>query len=108
MMRFSTNMYFCTLHALTICFCWLPLAGHCVPAEAIKACYRLSPTSLKVLRGVTEGMGCGKGISSKQQLLDWRPYRVQVPPPPKMDPAVEAKVHELMNIGYGIGVDTPA
>ncbi|WIA19887.1 hypothetical protein OEZ85_005787 [Tetradesmus obliquus] len=77
--------------------------GICVPAEAIKACYRLSHNSLAVLRGVTEGMGSGKGISSKQQLLDWRPYQVQVPPPPKMDPAVEAKVHELMNIGYGAG-----
>lgn len=84
----------------------LLLAGICVPAEAIKACYRLSHNSLAVLRGVTEGMGSGKGISSKQQLLDWRPYQVQVPPPPKMDPAVEAKVHELMNIGYG--VETPA
>jgi hypothetical protein len=75
-----------------------------VPAEAIKACYRLSTNSLAVLRGVTAGMGCGKGISSKQQLLDWRPYQVQVPPPPKMDPVVEAKVHELMNVGYGVEI----
>lgn len=75
--------------------------GVCVPPEAIKHCYQLSPESLAVLRGVSPDMSCGRSISSKEQLVAWRPYQIQVPPPPKMDPAIEAKVVELMNIGYG-------
>lgn len=59
------------------------------------------PESLQLVRGVTPAMGAGKTISSRQDLLDWRPYMTQVPPPPAMDPAHEAKLLELMDIGYG-------
>lgn len=76
------------------------IAGAHVPLEAIKQCYQLTPESLSLVAGVTPDMGAGKQISSRQQLLDWRPYQKQVPPPPKMDPKHEAKIHELMEIGY--------
>jgi hypothetical protein len=71
-----------------------------VSPETIKACYQLTPDSLTHVRGVSDDMSCCRGLSSKQQLLDWRPYQKQVPPPPAMDPTKEALLHQLMEVGY--------
>lgn len=76
-------------------------SGVPVGPESVKSCYALTADTLRQLRGVSVEMGAGRSCSSKQQLLDWRPYLKQVPPPPAMDPAHEAALHQLMEVGYG-------
>jgi hypothetical protein len=49
-----------------------------VGPESVKSCYALTQHSVARLRGVSEEMGAGRACSSKQQLLDWRPYLKQV------------------------------
>lgn len=69
--------------------------------DSIKSCYALTPESLRVLRGVSPEMAAGRACGTRQELLAWRPYLRQVPPPPKADPAQEDALHRLMEIGYG-------
>lgn len=49
-----------------------------VGPESVKSCYELTQDSLQRLRGVSPAMSTGRTGSSKQQLLDWRPYLKQV------------------------------
>lgn len=46
--------------------------------ESVKSCYALTADSLQRLKGVSAQMGAGRGCSTKQQLLQWRPYLKQV------------------------------
>ncbi|KAF8063012.1 ALKBH8 [Scenedesmus sp. PABB004] len=77
--------------------------GGAVAREAVKACYALTPESLALLRGVSPAMARGRGMAGARELLAWRPYTRQVPPPPAMDPEAEARLLELMEVGYGGG-----
>jgi hypothetical protein len=49
-----------------------------VGPESIKSCYQFTHDSLQRLRGVSPEMSAGRTGSSKQQLLQWRPYLKQV------------------------------
>lgn len=46
--------------------------------ESVKSCYALTADSLQRLKGVSAQMGAGRRCSTKQQLLQWRPYLKQV------------------------------
>lgn len=49
-----------------------------VGIESVKSCYALTQDSIQRLRGVSPQMGAGRACSTKQQLLEWRPYLKQV------------------------------
>jgi hypothetical protein len=62
--------------------------------------YKLTPESQLLLRGVTKEMCSTPGISSREQLLSWRPYWHMVPPVAGNEEQ-ELQLHDLMRSGYG-------